>query len=146
MSVLEQVEGLVSAKLSVIKNLLTLVRLEARLAGLSIFPLLLNLCLLIIIISTVWLSTMVLLGVGLFSVLNNALLSISVVLLLNLGLLFGLLKYLTYNLKNLSFEKTRAYFSNKESTHYDKLEKTNKSPNRTHRQNIKKPATHSDEV
>lgn len=129
MRVLEEIEGLVSSKLKLIKTIVSLIKLESRLAGLSIYPLILNICMLFVILITVWLSSMCLMGYLILLVSDNPLLPVFFVLLLNLMILLGLLKYLSFNLKSMSFERTRAYFSEKESADHDKLEKTSNGSN-----------------
>ena len=124
MNVFEHLEGFVSGKLSIIKTVVSLIQLETRLAGLSVYPLLLNLCMLFIVLMAVWLSTMLLLGYLFLFLFDNTFAAILFILFLNVVLLVLLLKYLMFNLKKMSFEKTRAYFSNKESSEHDKLEKT----------------------
>ncbi|KTD74207.1 hypothetical protein Ltuc_2054 [Legionella tucsonensis] len=136
MEALKQLEALIAAKISVIKTVCSLIRLEARLAGLSVFPLLLNICLLLVVLFTVWLSVMFLIGYfaylasGYFVHLvpNRLLLSILFVLLLNVGFLLGLLKYLSFNIKSMSFQKTREFFS-QESVEHEKLEEADHSTN-----------------
>jgi hypothetical protein len=123
MEALKQVEHLVSTKLSVIKAVLSLMQLEARLAGLSVFPLLLNLCMLLIVLMTFWLSICILIGYEFLLAFNSFPLALFLVFTLNLGVLWGLAKYLTFNIKNMSFEKTRSYiFQNKDMD--DECEKT----------------------
>ncbi|CAM3064772.1 Uncharacterised protein [Legionella steigerwaltii] len=128
MEALKQLEALVAAKISVFKAVWYLIRLEARLAGLSVFPLLLNVCMLFVVLITVWLTAMFLIGYFAFWASHRFLLSISLVLLLNVGCLLGLLKYLSYNLKSMSFPKTREYFSQK-SVEHEQLEKTDTGTN-----------------
>lgn len=123
MEALKQVEHLVSTKLSVIKAVLSLMQLEARLAGLSVFPLLLNLCMLLIVLMTFWLSICILIGYEFLLASNNFPLALFLVFTLNLGVLWGLAKYLAFNIKNMSFEKTRSHiFQNKDMD--DECEKT----------------------
>lgn len=129
MNVLEHFEGLVSGKLKEIKTIISLIQLEARLAGLSIFPLIINISMLFVVLITAWISTMFLISYLILLVYNNLLLPILIVLFLNVGVLFGLLKYLTYNLKSMSFQSTRAYCSKNESPDHDKLEKTGNGSN-----------------
>lgn len=124
MNLLEHLEGLVSGKLSIIKMVVDIAKLEARLAGLSVYPLLLTLCLLLIVSMSTWLVAMLLLGYCFKLVVDNPILVISFVLFINMGLFILLLNYLLFNLKKMSFEKTRAYFSEKESNQHDKLKKT----------------------
>jgi len=108
MKPLDALEGLVSSKLEIFNSVLSLMKLEARLAGLSVLPLLLNLVLLIVALATVWLSAMLLLGYGLASMLNS-IAAISFILVLNMVLLGLLIHYLTFNLNSMSFKKTRTY-------------------------------------
>jgi hypothetical protein len=93
-----------------------------RLAGLSVYPLLVNLCGLLIVLMTVWSLGMILLGYWFFFVFGDVVWSVVLLLLINMGLLFSLLYYLLFNLKKMSFEKTRHYFSKKESPDYVNLE------------------------
>jgi hypothetical protein len=111
MEALKQVEGLIAAKLSLFKSVLSLIRLEARLAGLSVFPLLLSICMILIVLMTFWLLTSLLIGYGFFYIVNNYLFTLFLLLLLNLVVLLTLAKLLTVHIKNMSFAKTRSYFS-----------------------------------
>jgi hypothetical protein len=125
MKIFEQIEGFVSSKLYIIKMGFELVKLEARLAGLSVYPLLLNICMLLIVLMATWFVTMLLFGYGILFKFQSIVLAIGSVLLLNIMLLGFLLKYLSFNLRKMSFEKTREYFSNKVDNDYDKLEEGN---------------------
>lgn len=111
MNFIQHIEGFVVNKISSIKDIYSLFKMEARLAGLSVFPLLLNLCMLFVVLLTVWFSTMLLIGFFTFYLLDAWLWSLLIILSLNLCLLLGLIKYLNYNLKNMSFEKTRMFLS-----------------------------------
>lgn len=117
MKIIEEIEGLVSSKLAVMKTMMSIIKLETRLAGLSIFPLLLNVCMLLIVLMTLWASTMTLLGYFLIVTFDNPMLAIGSIVLLNLAIILGLSKYLAFNLKQMSFEKTREYILNKENEH-----------------------------
>ena len=122
--VLEQIEGLVSSKLSGIRTILSIFKLEAKLAGLSIYPLLLNTCMIFVVLITTWLLAMFLIGYLAVLYGGTLLFAVSSILLLNLILLLGLLKYLMYNLNSMSFAKTRAYLCSKENNEDGKLQKT----------------------
>jgi hypothetical protein len=115
MESLKQAEQFVSTKMAIIKTLYSLILLEARLARLSIFPLLMNLCMLLVILMSLWILTSILIGYGILLAFNSLLISFLLVLALNVIIFLSLVKYLTYNVKNISFEKTQAYFSNKMS-------------------------------
>ena len=124
MRLLEQIEGLASNFFGSLNAVLSIIKLEARLAGLSVYPLLLNVCMLFIILTTVWLSLMLLVGYLFTLLFVNIIIAIGLVTLLNIGLFILLLKYLQFNLGNMSFQKTRDYFSKKGKNEHDKLEKT----------------------
>lgn len=112
--VLEHLEGYVSEYLNLYKTFLALIKCEARLAGQSIYPLILTICMLFVILVSVWFSTMILSGYYLFIVLGSFALSCSLILAVNVILLLILMKYLSVNLINMSFVNTREFFSNKE--------------------------------
>lgn len=124
MGLKDDLEGFVSTKLSIIKTILSIVKIETRLAGLSVFPLIVSLCLLLIVISTTWLLTISLLGYWISLHSGSVFLAFLVLILLHAIIFLGLVKYLIFNIKNMSFEKTRAIFSNKESQNDDKSTKT----------------------
>lgn len=111
MKFLEHVDGFINGNLRLGKTILSLVKLEAQLAGLSIYPLLLNVCFLFIIGLATWCSLMALIGYFIFFFVDNGFLSIAAVLLINLIFLIIFLKNLQTHLKNMSFENTRAFFS-----------------------------------
>lgn len=128
MKIIEELEGYVSNKIGIVSTLLSLFKLEARLAGLSIYPLLINLCMLLITLLTTWCTVMLLVGYFVYIYFGTLVLGLALVFMLNLILIACLLKYLTYNLKSMSFMKTRKYFSQSESTSYDKLEEKTPYP------------------
>jgi len=117
MKLLDDLDGLVSNEVEVIKTIFSIFKLEARLAGLSVMPLLLNILLLFIGLFSFLGTTMVLVGYTINYFLNSPIISISLVLLLNILLMGALVWYLMFNLKKMSFEKTRKFFSNLESGH-----------------------------
>lgn len=132
MKIIEELEGFVSNKIGIVSTLMSLFKLEARLAGLSVYPLLINLCMLLITLLTAWISAMLLIGYLFYLYLGTLLFSVIFVFLVNFILIACLLKYLTYNLKSMSFMKTRKYFSQSESTSYDKLEEKTQYTNSEH--------------
>ncbi|KGP62663.1 hypothetical protein EP47_10580 [Legionella norrlandica] len=136
MNIIEELEGLISSKLGVIKTIIIIFRLEAKLFGLSIYPLLLNLVMILVVLMTIWLSAMLFLGYSMMLVCDNPLYVLGFVLVFNLMLMFGLFKYMQFNLKNMSFEKTRDYFSNKESESHGHIEKTVNCQDRNEGKNI----------
>lgn len=125
MKLLEEIDGLVSSKIEVIKTLISIIKLETRLAGLSVYPLLLNVCLLMIVSMTLWFSCMLLLGYVALFILNNIIIAISSILFLNALLFVGLLHYMKFNLQKMSFEKTREHISTRENEHHGQEKKNN---------------------
>lgn len=117
MKLFEEIEGLFSSQIMVIKSMFSIIKLEAKLAGLSVFPLLVNVCMLLIVLMTTWLFTMTIVGYFALLVFDNLLYTLLFVLFLNALVFIGLLKYLAFNLRNMSFEKTRAFMSKTENDH-----------------------------
>jgi len=127
MKLFEQIDGFASDSLSLIKTIVSIFKLEAKLARLSIIPLILNLSMLFIIAITVWLSSMFILGYYSVIAFHSIIIAAAIILLINLLILISLIQYLKFNLCNLSFEKTRAYFSKKEEKPYEQLEESTNS-------------------
>lgn len=111
MRLLNELEGYVSSQFSAIKTALTMTKLEAKLAGLSLYPLLVNVCFLLVCLTSTWATLMVALGYALFYFFGSLTLAFSGVFLLNIITAMLLLKYMRFNLKQMSFQKTRAYLS-----------------------------------
>ncbi|QMT59795.1 hypothetical protein [Legionella sp. PC997] len=126
MEFLKQLKELINAKISVYKTAYSLLSLEAQLARLSIVPLLLTIFMLFIVLITVWLSITILIGYSFFLIFNRPILAFFLIIFLNIGLILGLIRYLSFNIKNMSFEKTRAYFFQNKSMQ-EELEKINKN-------------------
>ncbi|BCA95391.1 hypothetical protein TUM19329_17520 [Legionella antarctica] len=137
--ILDEIEGLVSGKLSSLKTILSIFKLEARLAGLSVYPLMLNLCLIFVVLITIWLSGMLLIGYFAALFWGTFLLAVCLILTLNIILFVGLLSYLSYNLNNMSFEKTRASLSSKEYNENGKLKKKINRRNNSAGKDIARP-------
>ncbi len=112
MRFIDELEGLVSNQISVVKTCLSITKLEARLAAICVYPLLINLCMLLVCLTSIWLTAMGMLGYVFMHVFNNALIAMACVFLVNILLLGILLGYLLSNLKKMSFAKTRAYLAN----------------------------------
>ncbi len=109
MQVFNALEGLVSNKLEEVKLFISMVTLEARLAGLSIFPLIATVCLFFVVLMAAWLATMCMLGYAVMLACGNVIIAIACTLLFNMMVLYLLFIYLQFNLKKMSFEKTRQY-------------------------------------
>ena len=124
MKVTEEIGSYIASQFKTIKALISLVVLESKLAGLSVYPLLVNVCMLFVALTSLWCSLMVLIAYLMVLLLDSYLITLIAIVLLNTIILLSLLKYLSYNLKNMSFEKTRSFFANHESDDYEKLKKT----------------------
>lgn len=144
MSVIKDVEGFVLSKIETVKTLFSLLSLEATLARLSVYPLLINLCMLFVVLITLWSSLMIFIAYMAVLKLNNPLIAIALVIVLNLSLLLGLLRCLSTNLANMSFEKTREYFAKTESNPHDTLEKKTSSSESGSDEHTPLPASTSD--
>ncbi len=107
MNPIRELENYVSTKLSIGSTTISIIKLEAQLAGLSLIPFLLSLGMLFIVLMTLWLTVMVLFGYFFAWIFGNLLLGFLSVFLLNLGLSCLVLCILIYHLKNMSFQKTR---------------------------------------
>lgn len=115
---LTELDGLITGKCRLIQTLLTLIKLEARLAGLSMYPLLLGICLVFPILITTWAAAMVMVGYGFLSWSGSLILTFLLIFLLNLTLLILLARLLKSHLKHMSFAKTRHYFNAFKDEHH----------------------------
>lgn len=111
MELIDHVKSFVSGNVRIASSLFTLIKLEAKLAGLSIFPVFLNSIMLLVVLMTSWIFAMVLLQHIFWILFNSFILSLGLILFLNVLLFFILMKTLTTNLQKMSFEKTREFFS-----------------------------------
>lgn len=121
MKIFEELEGYFSGQYNLVKTFLSLFKLEAKLAGLTIIPLIINLLILFIILITLWAAMMLACAYLIVLTSGSFWLALGMVILINFIALGGLVKYLQFNLKAMSFSKTRSYLTNAESS-YDKLE------------------------
>ncbi|WP_133141078.1 hypothetical protein [Legionella quateirensis] len=137
---MEHLEGYISEYLNLYKTFLALLKCEARLAGQSIYPLVLTICMIFVILLSVWFSTMILSGYYLFRVLGSFALTCSLILVVNVIILFVLMKYLSIHLKNMSFVNTREFFSNKEPNTHE-LTEENETRDNANNKSIKKSPT-----
>lgn len=110
MSVLDELEGFIVSKFGTIKTLISMTKLEGRLAGLNILPLLICSILIFTVSLSTWLGLNVLLGYSVWFYYKHIFLSLAVTLSFNLIILFLLQKYLIITLRKMSFQKTRKYF------------------------------------
>ena len=115
MKFLESLEGYVCDYLAEIKAMLVMVKGEARLAGMSVLPLLSALVFLFAVLITTWCSLLVLMGYFFFMATGSVLMSLSGVFVINLLLFFCCMFSVKFNFRQMTFEKTRHYFSHKRS-------------------------------
>lgn len=139
----KEIDGLVSSNFGLIKASIAIIKLEARLAAVSVYPLLLNVLMLFLVLTTIWLSAMLMLGYVTTLASASVILGLSSILLLNVGLYFGLIKYLEFNLKKMSFEKTRALIFEKGVGNHDQHEATVDFRHCSDGKNIKIPTNES---
>lgn len=132
MKFLEHLEGLISSKIEVAKGIWTLFRLEAKLAGLTLYPLFINLALLPILLLTIWFSTMVLVGYIVAVLSGYTWIGIVAVLLLNTVILAIVVKRLMTNVRQMSFEKTRACFTSNKVRNAHELQDRDTNANNQH--------------
>jgi hypothetical protein len=135
MRFIDEMEGLVSSQVNVIKIGLSMTRMEAKLAMLSVYPLIINVCMLLVILVSTWLTVMGILGYELMQVFDSMILAMSGILIVNVLVLGLLCRCLLFNLKNMSFEKTRAYLSRGK----DEPQKTGEECNSNIGQKISEP-------
>ena len=109
--VIEETISLVSSQFQLIKTCLSITRLEAKLAGLSVYPLLILVCLLMVCFMGLWCSIFCFLGYVLLEVLGHLMLVMGLLCLIHAVFVGIILRCLHVYLKRMSFEKTRAYLS-----------------------------------
>lgn len=112
MKFIENLDGLLSAKLNLVKDLFSLVRLEANLAGLSLYPLLINLVLCLVFTLSTWLTLSLLIGYLIVFWGGNLLIAILAVLFLNGCVVAFTLRGIAKAIYQMSFAKTRACLTN----------------------------------
>ncbi|KTC73096.1 hypothetical protein Lbir_1148 [Legionella birminghamensis] len=133
----ESISGLVSSKLESYKLFTKIVQLETKLAAMGVLPLIIHTVMLLIMSMTVWLLIMSLIGYGLFYILGSIALSLLLTVVLNLGIMYTIYRLAVSNLKKMSFEKTREYFSHHPEDIHDEAETTNLQRADADRQTIK---------
>lgn len=114
MNLIEDIFGFVFNKTAIVKNILRLVKLEAKLAGMSVIPLLIKLFLFFVVLLGTWLTAMFFLGYGIFQLYNSILIATLSVLTLNFILISLLLKGILTNIKHMSFTETRKLLMSKD--------------------------------
>ncbi|STX28341.1 Uncharacterised protein [Legionella beliardensis] len=132
MKFIEHLEGLISSKIELAKGIWTLFKLEAKLAGLNIYPLFLNLALLPILLLTIWFSAMALVGYIVAVLSDYVWMGIVAILLLNAIILAIVVKRLITNARQMSFEKTRACFTSNKVRDAHELQKRTASADNQH--------------
>jgi hypothetical protein len=111
----EHLEGFISDRIVIAKGIFTLFKLEARLARLNIYPLILSLGVLALLIVSLWLTIITLVAYLMVLFTKQPLMAIAAVLVLNVGLLVYIIKNITLRLQQMSFKKTRACLAKPQS-------------------------------
>ncbi len=110
MNFLDELAGLILNKIGAMKSLVSITKLESRLAGLSILPLIVCIILLLVTLTGIWLTTNLLLGYLVWLYCGQVIYSLISILIINILLLVFLKRRLLSNLRKMSFAKTRKYF------------------------------------
>jgi len=124
MEFVKHLEGLASSHFKIAKGILSIFKLEARLAKSSIAPLIASLFVLFIILLSSWLSLMVLGGYILTLTLHNILYTLLIIFIFHLFLLLLLGRFLLITIRRMSFEKTRECLSYQSGSLRNELKKT----------------------
>lgn len=111
MSLIQEMKGVVMNLLGVINACLSVTTLEAKLAAYSVLPLLATVFFLFICILSSWLTIMAVVAYGLMQILHSVWLVLAGMIGLHGIALIILACCLRYNLKQMSFEKTRTYLA-----------------------------------
>ncbi len=114
MNALTDLIGFIKHQTESFRLMLHLVSLEAKLAGLTVFPLLMCFGFLCMFCLTLWLSVMGLMGYLVNVLTQHTWLAFLFVIIINSGLIFICLIKLSQYKSDMSFEKTRAYFTAKQ--------------------------------
>ncbi|HAF88141.1 MAG: hypothetical protein CMF38_01310 [Legionellaceae bacterium] len=108
MKFIDNIEGLVASKLTLIKAVWTLFKLETKLAGLNILPLLASIGVLIAIVFTLWFSVMIIIGMAILSLMSGHIfLSLIGIIIINVALLLLTIRFMMSCLNKMSFARTR---------------------------------------
>lgn len=107
MKFFEHFEGIISNKFAIAKDIYSLFKLEAKLAGLNLQSLLINFSLLIAFVITFWLTLMILAGDLVFILTQRPLIAILVIFFVNLVATLILARNLKHCLQQMSFARTR---------------------------------------
>lgn len=111
MRLLKEIEGFISNQCHALSILFSIINLEITLAKLSIYPLLITVLMFGIVLISFWLTTSALLGYGIFWMTDNVFMALGGMLFCQGIALVFLIKYLRFNVKNMSFERTRRYLN-----------------------------------
>lgn len=112
MNLFNSVGGLISSRLGFAKDIFTLFRLEAKLAGLNLYSVLISIISSLVLLLSIWITVVILIGYLVLFLGGNIIVALFTVLLLNCLLLALILRLLAIRLKQMSFEKTRACLNN----------------------------------
>lgn len=111
MNLLKAFEGLLFTRVSIFKSVCKLANLEIQLARLSIYPLIIWICLLIPVLSTLWLTILLGAGYGLQLLFKDLWITVSVLCLTQLGLILIIVGSIKKHLNRMKLSHTRDYLN-----------------------------------
>lgn len=114
MNVIEHLQGLVISRIKFFKSILTLFQLEAKLAGMTLLPLLLTLGISIVLLLVMVMVIFAIGGYVIWLYTESPMIALSSLFLINVLLLFYLSRRMKTLFTQLSFEKTRRVLQNTE--------------------------------
>ncbi len=122
---IEELQRLILNKWGVFTSLCSLINLEAKLARLSLLPLMITLLILIGALVSLWLLLTTLLTYCFWLVFQSVGFALFLTIIIHILILVILIKFLIFNLANISFVKTRAYFTTRgeQKNHEDQTAK-----------------------
>lgn len=124
MEFFDHLEGLITSRVALAKDFFELLRLEASLAGITIYPLLICFAALITLTISFGLAFMVFIGYLIFVLTEQPLVAFATVLLLNLVMILFVLWSILRYLQQMSFAKTRKCLAgNQTRDNYEHKEK-----------------------
>lgn len=130
---IEHVEGIIVSKVSLLKDFYALIKLEARLAGMNVIPLMICCALMFALITGFGLTLISLTGYILFLLTDNLMIVMSLLLLIMIIGMFFVARVALGCIRQMSFERTRECFAASRSGEQHVKEKAASGINRQHR-------------
>lgn len=124
MSLLTDIEALLTNQFALIKTFFSMLTLEAKIAQSSIVPLLISLWLLALSLLTLWGASMVMMAYLIYLWCHTFWISIMGVIVINMTMIVGLFRYIATIWQAMRFAKSRAYLFPKQGASHATLKKT----------------------